>query len=146
MRHLGHTSKTRAASTSLAGLLAQVLARAHRPVSGIRELDSMQVGRSRLRVGAWSRVGVGCLSMVQSVATRAGQGQRTSRTLPGVCNFDWQTTRSDPMPTDVSNMGCDKRRARLEQRRAVVARELRRLAIELRDIDRQLDEIEQSQC
>jgi hypothetical protein len=42
-----------------------------------------------------SRVGVGCLSIVRSVATRAGQGQRTSRTLPGVCNFDCQTTRSD---------------------------------------------------
>jgi hypothetical protein len=42
-----------------------------------------------------SRVGVGCLSIVRSVATRAGRGQRTSRTLPGVCNFDCQTTRSD---------------------------------------------------
>ena len=33
----------------------------------------------------------------------------------------------------------------LEQRRAAVARQLRRLAIELTDIDRQLDEIEQSE-
>jgi hypothetical protein len=34
-------------------------------------------------------------------------------------------------------------RALLEQRRAAVAHQLRRLAIELTDIDRQLDDIEQ---
>ena len=61
-----------------------------------------------------SRLGVGCLSIVLSVAARAGQRQRTSRAL-------------------------------LKQRRAAVARQLRRLAIELTDIDRQLDEIEQSE-
>jgi hypothetical protein len=33
----------------------------------------------------------------------------------------------------------------LEQRRAAVARQLRRLAIELNDLDRQLDDIEQSE-
>ena len=38
-----------------------------------------------------------------------------------------------------------ERRALLEQRRAAVVRQLRRLAIELTDIDRQLDEIEQSE-
>jgi hypothetical protein len=37
-----------------------------------------------------------------------------------------------------------ERRALLEQRRAAVAHQLRRLAIELTDLDRQLDEIEQS--
>jgi hypothetical protein len=42
-------------------------------------------------------------------------------------------------------MGPEERRALLEQRRAVVVRQLRRLAIELTDIDRQLDEIEQSE-
>jgi hypothetical protein len=42
-------------------------------------------------------------------------------------------------------MGREERRALLEQRRAVVVRQLRRLAIELTDIDRQLDEIEQSE-
>jgi hypothetical protein len=39
----------------------------------------------------------------------------------------------------------EERRALLEQRRAAVARQLRRLAIELADLDRQLDEIEQSE-
>jgi hypothetical protein len=42
-------------------------------------------------------------------------------------------------------MDREERRALLEQRRAVVVRQLRRLAIELTDIDRQLDEIEQSE-
>ena len=49
------------------------------------------------------------------------------------------------MQTDGHNMGREERRALLEQRRAVVVRELRRLAIELTDLDRQLDEIEQSE-
>jgi hypothetical protein len=39
----------------------------------------------------------------------------------------------------------EERRALLEQRRTVVTRQLRRLAIELTDLDRQLDEIEQSE-
>ena len=42
-------------------------------------------------------------------------------------------------------MGREERRALLERRRAAVAGQLRRLAIELTDIDRQLDEIEQSE-
>ena len=42
-------------------------------------------------------------------------------------------------------MGREARRALLEQRRAAVVRQLRRLAIELTDLDRQLDEIEQSE-
>ena len=42
-------------------------------------------------------------------------------------------------------MGREERRALLEQRRAAVARQWRRLALELTDIDRQLDEIEQSE-
>ena len=49
------------------------------------------------------------------------------------------------MQTDAHNEGSEERRALLEQRRAVVVRQLRRLAIELTDIDRQLDEIEQSE-
>ncbi|MDT5104130.1 MAG: hypothetical protein QOI25_1643 [Mycobacterium sp.] len=49
------------------------------------------------------------------------------------------------MRTDAHNMDREERRALLEQRRAVVVRQLRRLAIELTDIDRQLDEIEQSE-
>jgi hypothetical protein len=49
------------------------------------------------------------------------------------------------MQTDAHNMGREERRALLEQRRAAVARQMRRLAIELTDLDRQLDEIEQSE-
>jgi len=40
-------------------------------------------------------------------------------------------------------MGRDERRAVLEERRAAVVRQMRCLAIELTDLDRQLDEIEQ---
>ena len=49
------------------------------------------------------------------------------------------------MQTDAHNMGREERRAQLERRRAAVAHQLRRLAIELADLDRQLDEIEQSE-
>ena len=56
-----------------------------------------------------------------------------------------QTTGATTMQTDADNSGRDERRALLEQRRAAVARQLRRLAIELTDLDRQLDEIEQSE-
>ena len=48
------------------------------------------------------------------------------------------------MQTDAHKLGREEPRALLEQRRATVVRQLRRLAIELTDIDRQLDEIEQS--
>ena len=48
------------------------------------------------------------------------------------------------MQTD-AHMGREERRALLEQRRAARVRQLRRLAIELTDLDRQLDEIEQSE-
>ena len=92
-----------------------------------------------------SRVGVGWLLIVLSVAARAGQGQRTSRTLPGVCNFTVRPRGVTTMPTNAHKEGRDERRALLEQRRAAVVRQLRRLAIELTDLDRQLDEIEQSE-
>jgi hypothetical protein len=46
--------------------------------------------------------------------------------------------------TNAHNMGREERRAQLEQRRAAVAHQLRRLAIELADLDRQLDDIEQA--
>jgi len=46
--------------------------------------------------------------------------------------------------TDAHNTDRDERRALLEQRRATVAHQLRCLAIELTDLDRQLDDIEQS--
>ena len=43
-----------------------------------------------------------------------------------------------------ADMGREERRAQLEQRRAAVARQMRRLAVELADLDRQLDDIEHS--
>ena len=49
------------------------------------------------------------------------------------------------MPTNAHKEGRDERRALLEQRRAAVVGQLRLLAIELTDLDRQLDEIEQSE-
>ena len=49
------------------------------------------------------------------------------------------------MQTDAHNKGREERRTQLEQQRAAVVRQLRRLAIELTDIDRQLDEIKQSE-
>ena len=44
------------------------------------------------------------------------------------------------MPTQAHNMGPEER-ALLQQRRAAIARQLRRLAIELTDLDGQLDDI-----
>jgi hypothetical protein len=49
------------------------------------------------------------------------------------------------MQTDAHKMGREERRALLEQRRAAVARQLPRRAIELTDLDRQLDDLEQSE-
>jgi septal ring factor EnvC (AmiA/AmiB activator) len=49
------------------------------------------------------------------------------------------------MQTETHNMGREERRAQLEQRRSAVAHQLRRLAIELTELDRQLDDIEQSE-
>jgi hypothetical protein len=66
-------------------------------------------------------------------------------TLPGVCNFTARPRGVTTMQTDAHNMGREERRALLEQRRAAVVRQLRLLAIELTDLDRQLDEIEQSE-
>jgi hypothetical protein len=49
------------------------------------------------------------------------------------------------MQTEANNMDREERRALLEQRRSAVAHQLRRLAIELSDLDRQLDDMEQSE-
>ena len=49
------------------------------------------------------------------------------------------------MQTDAHNLGREEGRARLEQRRAAVTHQLRRLAAELADLDRQLDEIDQAE-
>jgi hypothetical protein len=88
-------------------------------------------------------VSVACQLCCQS--RRGLARSATSRTLPGVCNFTARPRGVTTIQTDAHNMGREERRALLEQRRAVVARQLRRLALELTDIDRQLDEIEQSE-
>ena len=75
-----------------------------------------------------------------SVASRGGQVS-----APGVCNFTARPRGVTALQTDAHKMGREERRALLEQRRAAVARQLRRLAIELTDLDRQLDDIKQSQ-
>jgi len=80
-----------------------------------------------------------------SVAAWGGQGQHTSRALPGVCNSTARPPGVTTMQTDAHNKGREERRALLEQRRAAVVGQLRLLAIELTDLDRQLDEIEQSE-
>lgn len=49
------------------------------------------------------------------------------------------------MQTHAHNTDREERRALLERRRAAVAYQLRCLAIELADIDRQLDDFEQSE-
>ena len=49
------------------------------------------------------------------------------------------------MQTDATNVSREERRALLEQRRSVVAHQLRRLEIEVTDIDRQLDDIERGE-
>ena len=72
-------------------------------------------------------------------------GQRTSRHTARCLHFTARPRGATTMQTDAHNMGREERRALLEQRRAAVARQLRRLAIELTDLDRQLDEIEQSE-
>lgn len=48
------------------------------------------------------------------------------------------------MQADSHNMSREERHALLVRRRAATASQLRRLAIELADLDRQLDDIEQS--
>ncbi len=49
------------------------------------------------------------------------------------------------MRTGAHKIGPEERRALLEQRRAAVARQLRRLAVELTNLDRQLKAIAQSE-
>ena len=63
----------------------------------------------------------------------------------GVCNFTARPQGVTTKQTDAHNMGREERRALLEQRRAAVVGQSRRLAIELTDLDRQLDETEHSE-
>ncbi|MGZ5378475.1 MAG: hypothetical protein ACXWD8_10765 [Mycobacterium sp.] len=78
--------------------------------------------------------------------SRGGElaGQRTRRTLLVVCRIT-APPETTTMHTDVHSGPREERRAQLERRRVVVAQQLRRLAVELADLDRQLDEIEQSE-
>jgi hypothetical protein len=48
------------------------------------------------------------------------------------------------MQTEARNIDCEEPSAMLAQRRAAIAHQLRRLAIELTDLDGQLDDPEQS--
>lgn len=89
-------------------------------------------------------VSVACQLCCQS-RRRAGQVSAPAAHCSGVCNFTARPRGATTMQTDAHNRGREERRALLEQRRAAVARQVRRLAIELADLDRQLDEIEQSE-
>ena len=96
---------------------------------------------------AGSRGGVGCWSIVLSVRARSGRVQRNRRTLRVSTNFKltarpWEATT---MRTDAHHMRREERRALLEQRRTVVTRQLRRLAIELTNLNKQLEEIVRSE-
>ena len=87
-----------------------------------------------------------CRLLVNCAVSRVAGGQVSARAAhSGVCNFTARPPGVTTMQTDAYKMGRDERRALLEQRRAVVVRQLRRLAIELNDLDRQLDEIKQSE-
>ena len=86
-----------------------------------------------------------CPLAVDCAVSRGGElaGQRTRRTLLVVCRIT--APGATTMSADVHNGAREERRAQLERRRAAVAHQLRRLTIELADLDRQLDEIEQSE-
>jgi hypothetical protein len=88
-----------------------------------------------------------CRLLVGCAVNRRGElaRQRSRRTLPVVCNFTARPPGATTMHTDAHDADREERRAQLERRRAVVAQQLRRLAIELADLDRQLDEIEPSE-
>jgi hypothetical protein len=74
------------------------------------------------------------------VAARSAHQAHTA----GVCDFTARPPGATTMQTNAPKMGREERHALLEQRRAAVARQLRRLAVELTDLDRQLEEIERS--
>ena len=73
------------------------------------------------------------------------QERRTAGTaLPLTGNRHQTTKGATIMPTQAHNMGPEER-ALLQQRRAAIASQLQRLEIELTDLDRQVDDIEQSE-
>ncbi len=75
----------------------------------------------------------------------AGYGSRPQLRHPVLIPRNFPVSDDQDPPRVVEIMGREERRALLEQRRAAVAHQLRRLAIELTDLDRQLDDIEQSE-
>lgn len=50
------------------------------------------------------------------------------------------------MPPDAHDASSEELRAQLLRRRTAIAQQLRRLTAELADLDKQLDEIDKSQC
>ena len=108
-----------------------------------RVLGTEPVGRYRL-IGA----GHGSVSVLVDCAVNRGTwrpGQRTRRTLRVSATSPPDHREPTTMYANAPKMGREERRALLEQRRAAVARQLRRLAVELTDLDRQLEQIERSE-
>jgi len=95
-------------------------------------------------LGAGSRVRVGCLSVVLSGAVSAGRTGEL-RAHSACLRFHPTDHRETTAMHTNAPAGREERRAELERRRAAVAQQMRRLAIELAELDRQLDEIEQSE-
>jgi hypothetical protein len=123
---------------------------------GAADLGIEDEQHARLRALSWSVgtanevpvSGHGSVSVVCQLCCQSRRELARSAHQPhtaGCLQLHNQTKGATTMQTDANNMGREERRALLEQRRAAVARQLRRLAIELTDLDRQLDEIEQSE-
>jgi hypothetical protein len=94
------------------------------------------------RPKTWSRGDIGCLSIAVPTAVWALAMSAAGAHCDDLQTAPWGATA---MRTDAHNMGPEERRFVLEQRRAIVARQLRRLASELTNLDRQLHEIVQSE-
>ena len=123
---------------------------------GAADLGIEDERHARLRALSWSVgtangvpvPGHGSVSVVCQLCCQSRRELARSAHQPhtaGCLQLHSQTTGATTMQTDGHKPGREERRALLEQRRAAVARQLRRLAIELTDLDRQLDEIEQSE-
>jgi hypothetical protein len=95
-------------------------------------------------MGCRSRLGVGYLSLCyQSRYVAAGSAHQAH--TASVCDFTTDHREPTTMQKNAPKMmGREERRALLEQRRAAVARQLHRLAVELTDLDRRLKQIERS--
>ena len=122
---------------------------------GAADLGIEDERHARLRALSWSVgtangvpvPGHGSVSVVCQLCCQSRRELARSAHQPHTagCLQLHSQTKGATMQTDAHKPGREERRALLEQRRAAVARQLRRLAIELTDLDRQLDEIEQSE-